>query len=97
MRDIDDWVFEFERIAATRLKEIFDLRATLRDDLPEIVAAAKAAGCRYVQLNTNGFRLAEDPGYVKALAEAGLSFVFLQFDGTEEAIYEPLRGRRSWP
>ena len=23
MRDIDDWVFQFERIAATRLKEIF--------------------------------------------------------------------------
>ena len=24
MRDIDDWVFQFERIAATRLKEIFE-------------------------------------------------------------------------
>lgn len=66
---------------------------TLRDDLPEIVAAAKEAGCRYVQLNTNGLRLAEDPGYVAALAAAGLSFVFLQFDGTEEAIHEALRGR----
>jgi len=66
---------------------------TLRDDLPQLVAAAKAAGCRYVQLNTNGLRLAEDPGYVRALAEAGLSFVFLQFDGTEDAIHEALRGR----
>lgn len=66
---------------------------TLRDDLPEITAAAKAAGCRYVQLNTNGLRLAEDPGYLKALAEAGLSFVFLQFDGTEERMHEALRGR----
>ena len=30
MRDIDDWVFQFERIAAIRLKEIFeqDLQAT---------------------------------------------------------------------
>lgn len=66
---------------------------TVRDDLPEIVAAAKAAGCRYVQLNTNGLRLAEDPDYLKALADAGLSFVFLQFDGTEERIHEALRGR----
>ena len=24
MRDIDDWVFEFERAAAPRLKEIFE-------------------------------------------------------------------------
>jgi 7,8-dihydro-6-hydroxymethylpterin dimethyltransferase len=66
---------------------------TLRDDLPELVAAAKAAGCRYVQLNSNGLRLAEDPGYVRALAEAGLSFVFLQFDGTEDVIHEALRGQ----
>ena len=66
---------------------------TQRDDLPEIVAAAKEAGCRYVQLNSNGLRLAEDEGYVKALADAGLSFVFLQFDGTTEAIHERLRGR----
>ncbi|HWQ07701.1 MAG TPA: radical SAM protein [Holophaga sp.] len=66
---------------------------TLRDDLPELVAAAKAAGCRYVQLNSNGIRLGEDAGYARALAEAGLSFVFMQFDGTEEAIHEALRGR----
>lgn len=65
----------------------------MRDDLPRIVAAAKEAGCRYVQLNSNGIRLAEDPGYARSLAEAGLSFVFLQFDGTDEAIYEKLRGR----
>jgi hypothetical protein len=66
---------------------------TLRDDLPEVVAAAKAAGCRYVQLNSNGLRLAEDPGHVRALAQAGLSFVFLQFDGTTDDIHTALRSR----
>lgn len=66
---------------------------TLRDDLPQIVAAAKRAGCRHIQLNTNGLRLAEDESYVRALAEAGLSFVFLQFDGCDDSIYEQLRGR----
>jgi uncharacterized radical SAM superfamily Fe-S cluster-containing enzyme len=66
---------------------------TLRDDLPDIVAAAHKAGIRYVQLNTNGIRLAEDEAYVKALAAAGLSFVFMQFDGTRDKIYEWLRGR----
>ncbi|MEG3070279.1 MAG: hypothetical protein RQM92_05060 [Candidatus Syntrophopropionicum ammoniitolerans] len=66
----------------------------MRDDLPQIVAAAKEAGCRYVQLNTNGVRLGEDLGYVQQLAEAGLSFVFMQFDGyTNDEIYRALRGR----
>lgn len=66
---------------------------TVRDDLPEIVRAAKDLGCRYVQLNTNGLRLASDEPYVAALAQAGLSFVFLQFDGTDDEVYRTLRGR----
>jgi uncharacterized radical SAM superfamily Fe-S cluster-containing enzyme len=65
---------------------------TVRDDLPEIVAHAKQCGFRYLQLNTNGLRLAEDIDYVKALASAGLSFVFLQFDGTNNKIFKALRG-----
>jgi len=66
---------------------------TLRDDLPELVRHAKKAGCSYVQLNTNGLRLADDEAYAKSLRDAGLDIVFLQFDGTEEKIYEYLRGR----
>ena len=65
----------------------------VRDDLPEVVAAAKEAGCKYVQLNTNALRLATDEEYVQRLADAGLSFVFMQFDGTNDAIYRTLRGR----
>lgn len=66
---------------------------TVRDDLPEIVAAAKRAGCVTIQLNSNGIRLGRDAGYAKALKDAGLSFVFMQFDGTEDAIYTKLRGQ----
>ena len=66
---------------------------TIRDDLPEIVAAARAAGCETVQLNSNGVRLGDDKPYAMELAAAGLSFVFMQFDGTDDAIYEKLRGR----
>jgi len=66
---------------------------TLREDLPAIVSAAKNAGCSYVQLNTNGIRLAEDKPLVEKLAKAGLSFVFLQFDSLDDAVYETLRGR----
>lgn len=66
---------------------------TVRDDLPEIVDAAKKAGCESIQLNSNGIRLGADPAYTNALKNAGLSFVFMQFDGTEDGIYEKLRGR----
>jgi 7,8-dihydro-6-hydroxymethylpterin dimethyltransferase len=67
---------------------------TTREDLPEIIKAAKQAGAKYVQLNTNGIRLAEDIDLVRRLAEAGLSFVFMQFDGTEDNIHKKLRNRK---
>lgn len=66
---------------------------TLRDDLPELVRFAKEAGCSYVQVNTNGIRLARESAYARALAEAGLDIVFLQFDGTRADIYRTLRGQ----
>ncbi len=66
---------------------------TLRDDLPAIIRRAHARGFPFVQLNTNGLRLAADDAYVRELAAAGLSCVFLQFDGTDDAVYEKIRGR----
>jgi len=65
---------------------------TLRDDLPDIAALGKSLGFEFIQLNTNGVRLAQDPGYVKRLKQAGLSSVFLQFDGTRDAIFQQMRG-----
>ena len=65
---------------------------TLRDDLPELVRFAKEVGCSYVQLNTNGLRLAQEPEYAERLAKAGLDIVFLQFDGTRDEIFKSLRG-----
>jgi uncharacterized radical SAM superfamily Fe-S cluster-containing enzyme len=66
---------------------------TTREDLTEIIGAAKAYGCAHVQLNTNGIRLGEDAGFVKKLADAGLSFVFMQFDGLDDGVYKALRNR----
>jgi 7,8-dihydro-6-hydroxymethylpterin dimethyltransferase len=66
---------------------------TLRDDLPRIVAMGREAGFDFIQVNTNGLRLARDEQFVGDLKAAGLSSVFLQFDGTDDAIYHKLRGR----
>jgi hypothetical protein len=65
---------------------------TLRDDLPEIITLGRSLGFSYFQLNTNGLRLARDPGYLRRLKEAGVSCVFLQFDGTDDAVYQAIRG-----
>ena len=66
---------------------------TVRDDLPAIVALGREQGFDFIQVNTNGLRLGRDPAFVKALREAGLASVFLQFDGTEEEIHRRMRGR----
>ena len=65
---------------------------TVRRDLPEIVKLCTDKGFEYIQLNTNGRRLAQNAAYAKELKKAGLSTVFLQFDGTDDAVYEKLRG-----
>jgi hypothetical protein len=67
---------------------------TVRRDLPEIVRRIRALGFSYIQLNTNGLRLAEEKEYAGTLKEAGLTCVFLQFDGITDEIFEKIRGRR---
>lgn len=66
---------------------------TMRDDLPELIRAGKEMGYPFFQLNTNGLRLAQEPGYAETLARAGLDCVFLQFDGVTDAVFSKIRGR----
>lgn len=65
----------------------------VRDDLPEIIKLGRKHGFTFFQLNTNGLRIARDAEYLANLKEAGLSTVFLQFDGTRDEIYKIIRGR----
>ena len=66
---------------------------TVREDLDRIIALGREKGFSFFQLNTNGLRLAQEPDYCIELRQAGLSTVFLQFDGLDEDIYVKLRGR----
>ncbi|MBN2733436.1 MAG: radical SAM protein [Methanomicrobiaceae archaeon] len=54
---------------------------TMRDDLVEIIKAAKKAGFKQIQMASNGVKLARDKKLVKDLKEAGLSTIYLHFDG----------------
>lgn len=66
---------------------------TLRNDLPEIIALGRSLGFSFFQLNTNGLRIGREPAFLEALKQAGLSTVFLQFDGVQDDIYLKLRGK----
>lgn len=93
LNEIREWFAAVRRMAAGSNIQLSGGEPTLRDDLPEIVAAGLEAGFGFIQLNTNGIRLAEDDRFVEALRKAGLSSVFLQYDGTDDAVHLALRGR----
>ena len=69
---------------------------TVHPEIVTILKMAKDKGVKYVMLNTNGVRLADDEAFVAALAPlaVGGGFeVYLQFDGFKESTYQTLRGR----
>ena len=66
---------------------------TLRDDLPEIVRMGRDYEFSFIQINTNGLRLAADDDFVASLKSAGLDSVFLQFDALDPKSYQRIRGR----
>jgi len=57
---------------------------TLRDDLPEIISKAVELGFIQTQIATNGIRLAKDVTLAGTLRRAGLSTVYLQFNGVSK-------------
>jgi 7,8-dihydro-6-hydroxymethylpterin dimethyltransferase len=57
---------------------------TMREDLVAIIRKARELGFMQVQLATNGVRIAKDPELVRRLRDAGLSTVYLHFDGVSK-------------
>jgi radical SAM protein with 4Fe4S-binding SPASM domain len=62
--------------------------ATLRNDLPELIAHAESNG-QITGLNTNARRLA-DPKYVQKLVDAGLDHVQITIESCEEQIHDEM-------
>ncbi|HID17654.1 TPA: radical SAM protein [Candidatus Bathyarchaeota archaeon] len=65
---------------------------TVREDLPELIRMAKELGFSHVEVNTNGIRFARDVKFFEECLKAGMSTVYLQFDGLKDGIYEEVRG-----
>jgi hypothetical protein len=89
---VEDWYRRLGETAPGCNVQLSGGEPTVRDDLSAIVARGRDLGFSFIQLNTNGLRLAREPGYATRLAAAGLSTVFLQFDGLDDAPYLALRG-----
>lgn len=93
MAEVEAW---FQRLSVESPSANIQLSGgepTVRNDLPEIIRLGRSYGFRYFQLNTNGLRIARDETLLSDLKAAGLSTVFLQFDGTHDSIYKHIRGR----
>ena len=54
---------------------------TMREDLPDMIREAKSLGFSQVQIASNGIKLAQDISLVQRLKDAGLSTIYLHFDG----------------
>ncbi|MEM1582776.1 MAG: radical SAM protein [Candidatus Bathyarchaeia archaeon] len=65
---------------------------TIREDLPEIIRAAKDLGFKHVEVNTNGLRMASDLDFCRSLEKSGVSTIYLQFDGVTPDVYKFTRG-----
>ena len=66
---------------------------TVRPDLHELAQEARKRDFDYVQLNTNGIRLAESPDYARLLCKSGVTTVYLGFDGITSAPYRYKYGK----
>ena len=65
---------------------------TIRQDLFDLIRMAKELGFRHIEVNTNGLRIAKSVDYCRSLIDAGMSTLYLQFDGLTSDVYMFTRG-----
>lgn len=66
---------------------------TIHPQFFEILAAAKKRPIKHLMVNTNGIKIANEPGFAERLASFLPNFeIYLQFDSLEENHYPELRG-----
>ena len=65
---------------------------TVRPDFLKIVKKARDMDFDYIQVNTNGIKMA-DIEFARAAKEAGVDNLYLQFDGLSDDVYQKTRSR----
>lgn len=69
---------------------------TVHPQILEVVRQASALGFTHIEVNTNGILLANRSGFAESLRAAGVSTIYLQFDGTTDRTYQATRGAPLW-
>lgn len=68
---------------------------TIHPNIIEILQMAKAKKFKYIVINTNGIRIAEDEEFVKKLSQFNKAFeLYMQFDSLNDKATESLRGEK---
>ncbi len=66
---------------------------TCRKELIDIIALGRSKGFWGIEVNTNGLVIAKRDGYLEQLVAAGMTGVYLSFDGLTGEVYEATCGR----
>ena len=66
---------------------------TVHPAVCDIVSLIRGKGFDNVSMNSNGLLLAGDPDLARRLKDAGMTGVFLQFDGFSSEVYKSIRGK----
>ncbi len=78
------YVLRHQKPIATNALQITGGEPMMRKDLVQIVQNAKDAGFDQIQLNTTGIILAEHPEMAAKLRHAGVSTLYMSFDGVSK-------------
>jgi len=65
---------------------------TVSKNLPQYIKWAKQLGFRHVQIASNVIRIGKSKEYLQELRDAGLSTIYMQFDGVTPGPYLAARG-----
>jgi len=95
--DLIEKMMDFFMAAEDNKAEILQISGgepTVHPDILKIIDMARNKGFKYVMLNTNGLKIAEDESFARELGKFKGGFeVYLQFDGLNDEIYKALRGK----
>jgi len=70
---------------------------TVSKHLPQYIRWAKELGFRHVQIASNAIRIGNSLEYARELVDAGLSAIYMQFDGVTPEPYVAARGTNLFP
>jgi uncharacterized radical SAM superfamily Fe-S cluster-containing enzyme len=70
---------------------------TVSKNLPQYIKWAKQLGFRHVQIASNAIRIGKSKEYLQELRDAGLSTIYMQFDGVTPEPYLAARGTNLLP